>query len=62
MSLFSVLLRTIARETAFQIALRNCSKEVRREVSIHVIFVKRVHAIIHLSIRLPLAMRNRYPS
>ena len=28
------------RETAFQIALRNCSKEVEGKVSIHVILVK----------------------
>ena len=33
-------MRTAARETAFQIALRNCSKEVGRKVSIYVILVK----------------------
>ena len=33
-------MRTIARETAFQIALRNCSKEVGGKVSIDVILVK----------------------
>ena len=33
-------MRTIARETAFQTALRNCSKEVGGKVSIHVILVK----------------------
>ena len=32
-------MRTIAQETAFQIALRNCSKEVKK-VSIYVILVK----------------------
>ena len=30
-------LRTIGQETAFQIALRNCSREVGQKVSIHVI-------------------------
>ena len=33
-------MRTIAWETAFQIALRNFSKEVGGKVSIYVIFVK----------------------
>ena len=33
-------MRTMARETAFQIALRNCSKEVAGKVSIYVILVK----------------------
>ena len=33
-------MRTIAQETASQIALRNCSKEVKRKVSIYVILVK----------------------
>ena len=33
-------MRTVARETAFQIALRNCSKEVGGKVSIYVILVK----------------------
>ena len=33
-------MRTIARETAFQIALRNCSKEVGGKVSVYVILVK----------------------
>ena len=33
-------MRTIARETAFQIALRNCSKEAGGKVSIYVILVK----------------------
>ena len=33
-------MRTIVQETAFQIALRNCSKEVVAEVSIYVILVK----------------------
>ena len=33
-------MRTIARETASQIALRNCSKEVGGKVSIYVILVK----------------------
>ena len=33
-------MRTIAQETAFQIALRNCSKEVGGQPRIHVILVK----------------------
>ena len=33
-------MRTIAWEAAFQIALRNCSKEVGGKVSIYVILVK----------------------
>ena len=33
-------MRTIAWETAFQISLRNCSKEVVGKVSIYVIVVK----------------------
>lgn len=37
---YSGLLRTIAWETAPQIALRNCFKEVKEEVSIYVILDK----------------------
>ena len=33
-------MRTMAQETAFQIALRNCSEEVGGKVSIYVILVK----------------------
>lgn len=33
-------MKIIAQETAFQIALRNCSKEVQEKVSIYVILVK----------------------
>ena len=33
-------MRTIAQETAFQIALSNCSKALGRKVSIYVILVK----------------------
>ena len=33
-------MRTAARETAFQMALRNCSREVGGKVSIYVILVK----------------------
>ena len=33
-------MRTIAQETAFQRALRNCSKDVGGKVSIYVIFMK----------------------
>ena len=32
-------MRTIVRETASQVAPRNCSKEIRGEVSIYVILV-----------------------
>ena len=38
--IFGDLLRTIARETASQRALRNCSKEVEGEVSIYIQFAK----------------------
>ena len=34
--LFGDLLRTVAWEIASQIALRNCSKEVRGEVSVYI--------------------------
>ena len=34
-------MRTITWETAFQIVLRNCSKEAEEKVSIYVILVKR---------------------
>lgn len=40
LSFILVKLRTIAREVALQIALRNCSKEVEGKVSMHVILVK----------------------
>ena len=33
-------MRTVAWETAFQIALRNCPEEVGEKVSIYVILVK----------------------
>ena len=33
-------MRTVARETAFQIALRNCSEEAEGKVSVYVILVK----------------------
>lgn len=33
LSLFSVLMRIIAQETISQIALRNCSEDVREELS-----------------------------
>ena len=42
---FEELLRTIAWETLSQMALRNCSKEVRETVSIYVILVRGVHVI-----------------
>ena len=38
-------MRTAAKETAPQIALRNCSKEARGKDSIYVILVKGVHVI-----------------
>ena len=42
-------MRTIALETGFQVALRNCAKEERCVwgVSIYVIWVKKVHAVKH---------------
>ena len=49
MSLFSVLLRTLAQETASQRALRKFSKEVKEEVNIHVMLVKGVPAPKHTS-------------
>ena len=33
-------LRIVAKETAFQVALRNCSKEIGGKVSVYVILVK----------------------
>ena len=41
-------MRTAAQESARQIALRNCSKEARGMVNIHVIFEGRVHAMKHI--------------
>ena len=38
-------MRTTAPDTASQMALRNCSKEVRETVSIYVILVRGVHVI-----------------
>ena len=40
-------MRSIAWETASQIALRNCSKKVRGEVGMYMILVKRTRAIKH---------------
>ena len=40
-------MRTIARETAFQIALRNCSKEVGERSGFYMILVKGVRAVKH---------------
>ena len=49
-------MRTVARETALQIALRNCSKEVRGKVRIRVILVKgeSMQSSTHFGRRLPL--------
>ena len=42
-------MRAAARETAFQRALRNCSKEIEGKVRIYVIWAKGgVHAIEHI--------------
>ena len=42
-------MRTTALETASQIALRNCSRVIREEVSIYVILVKgKIHVIKHI--------------
>ena len=38
-------MKTTAPDTASQMALRNCSKEVRKTVSIYVILVRGVHVI-----------------
>ena len=53
-------MRTIARETASHIALRNCSEEVGREVSIYKILVKGeyVQSSTHFGRRLVLVMRR----
>ena len=40
-------MRTIAQETAPQIALRNCSKEIEGKVRIYVILLKRVVHVIN---------------
>ena len=40
-------MRTIARATAFQIVLRNCSKEVGGRSVLYMILVKRVRAVKH---------------
>ena len=42
-------MRTIAWETAFQIALRDCSKKLGGGANIYVLLVKGVHAIKHTS-------------
>ena len=62
--LFEDFLRTIAWETASHIALRNCSKEVRGDVSVYVILVKVVlymQSSTHLGRRLLLVTRKRCP-
>ena len=41
-------MRTMAWDTASQIALRNCSKEVAGEISMYVILEKGVHALKHM--------------
>ena len=51
------LLRTAAPDTASQMALRNCSKEVRGKVSIYVILVKGVH-VIRLAFQQKVAARH----
>ena len=57
------LLRTVAQNTASHIALRNCSTEVRGEVSIHVILAKGYRqSNIHLGIRLLPVTGNRFLS
>ena len=55
------LLRTVAQETASQIVLRNCSKEVRKEVSIYVVLAKGYEQsnIHHGRWLLLVVMRNR---
>ena len=55
-------MRTIAWETAFQIALRNGSKEVGVKVTIYVILVKGeyVQSSTHFCRRLLLVTRSRH--
>ena len=60
---FSFLWGTIVRETATQKALKNCSEEVRWEISICVSLEKGyVHSSTHLGRRLLLVTRHRYLS
>ena len=58
------LLSTIAQDTASQTALRNCSKEVRGEVSMYVksTFKEKgyMQSSTHLGRRLLLVTRHRY--
>ena len=52
-ALFEALLRTITWESAFQLALRNCSKEVKEEPGYSGIFTgrkKKTHAVKHQKI------------
>ena len=42
-------MRTITWETASQITLRNCFREVERKVNIYVILIKGVYATKHTS-------------
>ena len=61
--LFGDLTGTKARETAYQRALRNCSKEVKGEVSMYVILAKGyVQPSTHPGRRLLLVTRNRHLS
>ena len=55
------LLRTIAQEIASQTALRNCSKEVGREISIYMIWGRGfLQSSTHLGGRLLLITGSRY--
>lgn len=63
MSLISVLLRTMARETAFQEPLRNYPKDLRVEVSVCVVLAERgMKSITHLRTKLLLVTKSRYHS
>ena len=63
MSLISVLLRTMARETAFQEPLRNYPKDLRVEVSVCVMLAERgMQSITHFCTKLLLVTKSRYHS
>lgn len=63
MSLIGVLLRTMARETAFQEPLRNYPQNMRVEVSVCVVLAERgVQSSTHLRTKLLLVTKSRYHS
>ena len=50
-ALFEALLRTITWESAFQLALRNCSKEVKEEPGYSGIFTGRKKKLMQSNIK-----------